>query len=369
MTQQWRSGEVLAWTEQDGPGRPPAGPRRWQTAGLAGLTAGVVLGMMFTDTLCPEHRSIVMAFGSIAFVCLVTASIGLWRDWAAAPILSLVASLCGVGIGVIDVTHAAARGSAIAIAFALLAVGSTWLVWRQLVILAWDRQIRRQLARGARPVQASEEQVEAVQPDPVRASTDAAALTAAGRPAAVRRHLRRPLAWVLVGLAVGGFFAAGDLAAERERQRSLDDGDVVSGDVDDDYDGGDDVPVRYEHPLTGPTTRHGCARRCAATRAGSAGRARGQPRRIRASSCSPATVAIARDWVWWVAPAAVALLAAGFRWLRHGARAAGWPQTPAGPSPCSGSCHLPAAGARARLSTSTPSTLPSVRCRSAPCPC
>ncbi len=104
--QQWRSGEVLAWTEQDGPGRPPAGPRRWQTAGLAGLTAGVVLGMMFTDTLCPEHRSLVMAFGSIAFVCLITASIGLWRDWAAAPMLSLVASVCGVGIGVIDVTHA-----------------------------------------------------------------------------------------------------------------------------------------------------------------------------------------------------------------------------------------------------------------------
>ncbi len=173
MTQQWRSGEVLAWTEQDGPGRPPAGPRRWQTAGLAGLTGGVVLGMMFTDTLCPEHRSLVMAFGSIAFVCLITASIGLWRDWAVAPVLSLVASLCGVGIGVIDVTHAAARGSAIAIAFALLAVGSTWLVWRQLVILAWDRQVARHLAHEPRPVRQPAAPVESAQPDVVAVTTDA----------------------------------------------------------------------------------------------------------------------------------------------------------------------------------------------------
>ncbi len=53
---------------------------------------------------------------------------------------------------------------------------------------------------------------------------------------------------------MGGFFAIGDLAAERERQQSLDDGADVTGEVEEDYDGSDDVPVRYEHPITGPTS-------------------------------------------------------------------------------------------------------------------
>ncbi len=119
---------------------------------------------------------------------------------------------------------------------------------------------------------------------------------------------------MLVGVAVGGFFAAGDLAAERERDRSLDDGEVVSGEVDDDYSGGDEVPVRYEHPLTGAT-------RATAVLIDAPRPDAGERVELEVSRDDPRLVVlagdrgVARNWVWWVAPAAVALLAAAFRWI------------------------------------------------------
>ena len=142
---EWHSGEVLAWTEREGPGRPPAGPRRSLSVGLAATLGVVFAGMISTDTLCPEHRAWVQALGSVAMIGVVVAAIGLFRQWAVAPFLTLVSALAGVGIGFIDAAHSPTRGQAIAIAFAAVSVGALWLALRQVPLVRWDRAVRRGL--------------------------------------------------------------------------------------------------------------------------------------------------------------------------------------------------------------------------------
>jgi hypothetical protein len=142
---EWNSNEVLAWTEREGPGRPPAGPRRSLSVGLAATLGVVFAGMISTDKLCPEHRAWVQALGSVAMIGVLVAAIGLFRQWAVAPFLTLVSSLAGVGIGFIDAVHSPTRGQLIAIAFAAVSVGALWLALRQVPLIRWDRSVRRGL--------------------------------------------------------------------------------------------------------------------------------------------------------------------------------------------------------------------------------
>ena len=143
--QAWNSTEVVAWTEHEGPGRPPAGPRRALSLGLAATLGAVFIGMMSTDTLCPEHRAWVQALGSAALVGVVLAGIGLLRQWAVAPALTVASALAGVAIGFIDAAHAPTRGHIIAVVFAAVAIGATWLALRQVPLVRWDRAVRREL--------------------------------------------------------------------------------------------------------------------------------------------------------------------------------------------------------------------------------
>lgn len=138
----WRSGELLAYTEHEGPGRPPAASPTWLTGTLVGVVGVTFAGMLSSDTLCPDHRAWVQTLAGIGFVAMLGALVGLVRGWAAAPLLTLLASSMGVAIGLLDAVHDPTRGRLIAlgfgVAFLLAAVASTRLVRMR----AWDRRLR-----------------------------------------------------------------------------------------------------------------------------------------------------------------------------------------------------------------------------------
>ena len=137
--QKLRSTEVLAWTERDGPGRPPAGPSRLLSAGMAGALGVVFVGILATDALCPEHRALVQAIAGMAVVSTVLAIVALVRQSPTAPLLTLTTALAGVSIGAIDAIHDPGRGTFIALGFGLVVFGACALTWRQLRLSRWER--------------------------------------------------------------------------------------------------------------------------------------------------------------------------------------------------------------------------------------
>lgn len=137
----WRGTEVVAWTAHDGPApAPPVAPLWLWVAPAVAVTAalGVVL---FTDSLCPEHRAWVQSLALVAIVGAITATVGLVRGWASAPLLTWFSSALGIGIGLIDTAHAPLRGAFVAGGFGLAFVLSAVLVLRQRPAAAWDRRL------------------------------------------------------------------------------------------------------------------------------------------------------------------------------------------------------------------------------------
>ena len=165
--QKWRSTEVLAWTEREGPGRPPAGPSRLLSAGMAGTLGVVFVGILATDALCPEHRALVQAIGGLAVVGTVVAMIGLVRQSPSAPVVTVATALAGVAIGVIDAAHDPGRGTFIALGFGLVVLGACAVAWRQLSLARWERTALAGLRRGGA--------VEPVEPAPTPAAAPRAA--------------------------------------------------------------------------------------------------------------------------------------------------------------------------------------------------
>lgn len=143
---EWRSTQVLAWTDSEGPGRPASGAG----AGLWGATAatlGIVFSvMMFTDALCPEHRAWVQTLAGLALLGVVTSIVGLLRGWPSAPLITAASAALGVGIGFIDAVHSPVRGGFIVAAFVVALALSGWLALRQVPMLRWDRRLRRESA-------------------------------------------------------------------------------------------------------------------------------------------------------------------------------------------------------------------------------
>ena len=145
----WRSTDTVAWTEHDGPGRPPAGPGPVLTTIVGAGLVAVFSTILFTDTLCPEHRIWVQVLGSAALIGTIITGVGLLRGWATAPALAVFVTSCGMVIGLIDSVHAAERGRVIVVAFGALWVGSLVLVYRAMRLLSWDRHVRRSMAGSA----------------------------------------------------------------------------------------------------------------------------------------------------------------------------------------------------------------------------
>lgn len=138
---EWRSGEVLAFTEREGPGRPPGGPPLWLTGALSGVLAVTFLGLFMSDTLCPDHRAWVQALAGFAFLGVGAACVALWRGWAVAPFLTLAASLAGVAIGLLDAVHSPTRGRFVAVGFALAAVLAALMAWRVQRLGRWRTSV------------------------------------------------------------------------------------------------------------------------------------------------------------------------------------------------------------------------------------
>ena len=110
MSGTWRDDGLVAWSERDGPGRPPRGPQRWLSMGISAAFLAIFTSMVLSDTLCPEHRAWVMTLGSVGLTSTIVAAVGLWRGWAIAAPLSVLAAGSGVAIGLIDSIHSASRG-------------------------------------------------------------------------------------------------------------------------------------------------------------------------------------------------------------------------------------------------------------------
>ncbi len=141
MAAKWESSEVLAWTEREGPPRPPTGPTRLLTGALTVVLGAVFVGILSTDTLCPEHRAWVQALGTVAITGVGVALFGLLRGWASAVWITLVSALAGVAIGVLDAAHDPSRGRLIAVAFSVASVLAVVAAARTLALHRYDRAL------------------------------------------------------------------------------------------------------------------------------------------------------------------------------------------------------------------------------------
>jgi hypothetical protein len=135
-------------------------------ATVLGSALGVIL---FTDTLCPEHRAWVLALGSIGVALSIAAFVALLRNSASGPILALAGAVAGIGIGGFDTLHSPLRGSFILGAFTLLAVMTAWPLWVEARAAAWTRRV----ADDLRPVDP---------PVPIAAEIPATVTEADGQP-------------------------------------------------------------------------------------------------------------------------------------------------------------------------------------------
>jgi hypothetical protein len=121
------------------------------------LAAGV--GMLVTDTLCPEHRALVMVLGVVVLAGSFACGVALLMNRPFAPVLALIPALAGVTIGFVDALHDLTRGRVISLAFGVAAVGAAVLSFQAMRTAVWARRI----ARDMRPL----DEVElAVPPNP-----------------------------------------------------------------------------------------------------------------------------------------------------------------------------------------------------------
>jgi predicted lysophospholipase L1 biosynthesis ABC-type transport system permease subunit len=111
------------------------------TGTLVGVVGVTFVGLLSSDTLCPDHRAWVQTLAGIGFFVMVAALVSLVRGWAAAPALTLVASALGVAIGLLDAVHSPTRGRLIALGFGLALTVAAVASTRVMRLRAWDRTV------------------------------------------------------------------------------------------------------------------------------------------------------------------------------------------------------------------------------------
>ncbi len=144
-TPQWRKSETLAWTGRDGVTPPPSGVSPWFFGSIALSLAGVWIGMIATDTLCPEHRMWVLTFGVVASLSAVGSIVGLVGQRAWAPLAALASALLGIAVGFIDAVHSPTRGALISVAFAVVSIAVLMAAVPQLRSALWLRRASAEL--------------------------------------------------------------------------------------------------------------------------------------------------------------------------------------------------------------------------------
>jgi hypothetical protein len=134
----WRSGEVLAYTEREAPGRPPAGPTIVTTGSLAVAIGVALVGLLSNDQVCSIHRVVVQVLAGIVVYGAVIAIVGLIQGWPSAPLTTLIACLAAVAIGGIDVLHSATASRFVIVSFGTVAAAAAGLAWRARLMNRWD---------------------------------------------------------------------------------------------------------------------------------------------------------------------------------------------------------------------------------------
>jgi hypothetical protein len=137
---QWEATERIAWTEHDGPDRPPQGVTPIIGFGVAAILSGLFTLMVLADDLCPEHRIWVQVLGGAALFGCASAAVALARGWSSAALIAVGTTLCGIVIGVIGVDHDPTRGWLITAAFTVAFLGAVWIWLRQLGVQQWQRE-------------------------------------------------------------------------------------------------------------------------------------------------------------------------------------------------------------------------------------
>lgn len=138
--QRWQSSEVLAWSEGDGPGRPPEASR-WIIGGVGVALTATLTGILSTDALCPDHRAWVQTLASVAIFSAAVAVVQVLRSQPSAIVFALISSVLGVAIGMIDAIHDPGRGMLISLGFALAGVGSVAIAFRMQQLARWGADL------------------------------------------------------------------------------------------------------------------------------------------------------------------------------------------------------------------------------------
>lgn len=146
MKERWSDAETLGWVRRDGVTPPPGGSSARLLTVVAVAMAGVWVGMIASDSLCPEHRMWVNALAWAALALSVGAVVGLVGQRAWAPLCGLTSALLGVAIGFIDMVHSTTRGAVVSLAFGVVAVAVVVAGYPRLRSALWSRRAAAELA-------------------------------------------------------------------------------------------------------------------------------------------------------------------------------------------------------------------------------
>jgi hypothetical protein len=148
-SKRWRTTGRIAFTEHDGPGRPPIGVRSWYLGSTA-IAVGTALGVVIVgDSLCPEHLAWIRFLGVVGIALSVGAVVCLVRGSAGVALTSFGASVVGLAIGGIDMAHSRVRGSFVVAGFGVAALLTAVPVLRQIRSGAWAERSRQEFTGGA----------------------------------------------------------------------------------------------------------------------------------------------------------------------------------------------------------------------------
>lgn len=170
MSEQWRAGPVVAWTDSDGPGQVPPAPSR-RVSGAATIALGVaIVGVLTSNSVCPDHALWIDVVASLTMVVGITAIVATVKASAAAPLLALAAALGGITVATIGLAHEVTRSRVVLAAFGIAAIAGASSALATLRMRRWESRV---LADAVAPIDV------AAAPPP-RADADAAETLEAG---------------------------------------------------------------------------------------------------------------------------------------------------------------------------------------------
>lgn len=149
MSEQWRVGPIVAWTESDGPGTVPLAPSR-RVGGAATISLGVaIIGVLTSNSVCPDHALWIDVVASLTMVVGITAIVATLKASAAGPMLALAAAIGGITVAAIGLAHEVTRSRVVLAAFGIAAIASASSAFATLRMRRWESRV---LADAVAPI-------------------------------------------------------------------------------------------------------------------------------------------------------------------------------------------------------------------------